>query len=137
MCAGMASRPEHATVMYRGIPYMLDLAHCRRALGEREILGELDSMESLARAVGISRSTACRFSAGRSTSLAVTLRILPSLHLIFEDVAWPAEDPDDQDGPAGAGVLASRSPRPPQPGLGSLGAYAARQDGEGRTTEED
>jgi transcriptional regulator with XRE-family HTH domain len=54
-------------------------------------------MQSLANAVGISRSTASRFFAGRSTSLAVTLRILDALHLAFADVATPEDDEEDDD----------------------------------------
>jgi hypothetical protein len=76
-------------VSYRGIAFMLDLVVCRRALVGRQVEGEFDSMESLARAVAISRSTASRFFSGRATSLAVTLRILDALHLRFDDVATP------------------------------------------------
>jgi transcriptional regulator with XRE-family HTH domain len=94
MSARMASRPKQVTVWYRGIPYTLDLTACRRALVNRQVEGRLDSMESLANAVGISRSTASRFFSGRPTSLAVTLKILEALHLTFEEVASPApEDP--------------------------------------------
>ena len=57
-----------------------------------QVAGELDSMESLAVAVGISRSTASRFFSGRATSLAVTLRILAALQLKFEDVATPGHE---------------------------------------------
>lgn len=96
MSARAATRPNQTTVVYRGIPYTIDLARCRRALVWRQVEGELDSMESLATAVGISRSTASRFFAGRSTSLAVTLRILDALHLKFEDVATPL--PEGQTG---------------------------------------
>lgn len=85
----MASRPRQVTVWYRGIPYTLDLVRCRRALVARQVDGELDSMESLATAVRISRSTASRFFSGRPTSLAVTLKILEALHLSFEEVAAP------------------------------------------------
>jgi transcriptional regulator with XRE-family HTH domain len=93
MCARMASRPKQVMVWYRGIPYTLDLVRCRRALVARQVDGDLDSMESLANAVGISRSTASRFFSGRPTSLAVTLKILDALHLKFEEVATPvAED---------------------------------------------
>ena len=92
MSARMASRPKQVTVWFRGIPYTLDLVHCRRALVARQVEGELDSMEGLARAVGISRSTASRFFSGRATSLAVTLKILSVLHLRFEDVATPVHD---------------------------------------------
>jgi len=92
MSARMASRPKQVTVLYRGIPYTLDLVRCRRALVSRQVEGELDSMESLANAVGISRSTASRFFSGRPTSLAVTLRILDALHLKFEEVATPVAE---------------------------------------------
>jgi len=53
----------------------------------RQVDGDLDSMESLARSIGISRSTASRFFSGRSTSLSVTLKILDALHVIFDEVA--------------------------------------------------
>src|SRR2546423_1902669 len=69
MSARMASRPRQVTVWYRGIPYTLDLVSCRRALVARQVEGLVASMESLARAVGISRSTASRFFSGRPTSL--------------------------------------------------------------------
>jgi len=90
----MSSRPKQVTVWYRGIPYTLDLVACRRALVNRQVDGVLDSMESLANAVDISRSTASRFFSGRPTSLAVSLKILKALHLTFEEVATPA--PEDQ-----------------------------------------
>jgi transcriptional regulator with XRE-family HTH domain len=89
MSARMASRPKQVTVWYRGIPYTLDLVRCRRALVTRQVEGKLDSMESLANAVGISRSTASRFFSGRPTSLAVTLKILEALNLPFEEAATP------------------------------------------------
>ena len=89
MSARMASRPRQVTVWFRGIPYTLDLVRCRRALVARQVDGDLDSMESLANAVGISRSTASRFFSGRPTPLAVTLKILEALHLKFEEVATP------------------------------------------------
>ena len=92
MNARMAARPRQTTVWYRGIPYTIDLARCRRALVLRQVEGELDSMESLARTVGISRSTGSRFFSGRATSLAVTLRILAALRLKFEDVATPSQE---------------------------------------------
>jgi transcriptional regulator with XRE-family HTH domain len=118
----MASRPKQVTVWYRGIPYTLDLVRCRRALVQRQVEGDLDSMESLAVAVGISRSTASRFFSGRPTSLAVTLRILGALHLEFAEVASPEIDQDDagrapDDDPGGA-RLALR-PRQPDGSRGS------------------
>jgi hypothetical protein len=87
--ARMATRPKQVAVWYRGIPYTLDLVRCRRALVQRQIEGKLDSMESLARTVGISRSTASRFFSGRQTSLTVTLNILTALRLEFDEVATP------------------------------------------------
>src|SRR5258708_19288004 len=74
LMARMASRPNQVRVRYRGIPYMLELVTCRRALVKRQVEGELDSMESLANAAGISRSTASRFFSCRPTSPAVTLK---------------------------------------------------------------
>jgi len=122
--ARMASRPREVTVSYRGIPYLLDLVRCRRALVQRQIEGELDSMESLANVVGISRSTASRFFSGRPTSLAVTLRILAALRLRFEDVAAPADDErDDAAGSVGAAV-AGPLPGGPRP-IGAGGPRAA------------
>ena len=86
-------RPESVVVWYRDIAYDLNLLECRRALVERQVEGELDSMESLANAVRISRSTASRFFSGRPTSLAVTLKILSKLGLTFEKVATLRESP--------------------------------------------
>ncbi len=114
--ARMASRPRTVTVWFRGIPYQLNLVRCRRALVDRQVDGDLDSMESLAKAVGISRSTASRFFSGRPTSLAVTLKILAALKLRFEDVTSPVVDQDSGDptngGTAGAatGRRAARRP---------------------------
>jgi transcriptional regulator with XRE-family HTH domain len=73
------------------MPYELDLLACRRALVQRQVDGQFDSMESLARACGISRSTASRFFSGRNTSLAVTLKILAALGAAFEEVARPVD----------------------------------------------
>jgi hypothetical protein len=84
-----SERPREVIVWYRGTSFVLDLVYCRRALVQRQVEGELDNMNSLARAVGVSRSTASRFFSGRSTSLAVTLRVLAVLRLKFEDVARP------------------------------------------------
>jgi hypothetical protein len=110
----MATRPKEVTVFYRGIAYLLNLVACRRALVGCQVMDELDSMESLANKVGVSRSTASRFFSGRPTSLAVTLRILGALHLRFEDVARPGADRDDpMDEPGGsAGAGAKLRPKP-------------------------
>lgn len=93
MAPRMAARPRQVMVWYRGIPYTVDLVRCRRALVAKQVEGVLDSMESLAAMVGISRSTCSRFFSGRATSLAVTLKILDALGLTFDDVATPADDP--------------------------------------------
>jgi hypothetical protein len=81
--------PQRVITSYRGMLYELDLVKCRRGLVKRQVGGDLDSMEGLATACGISRSTASRFFSGRPTSLTVTLKILSELHLAFEDVARP------------------------------------------------
>jgi hypothetical protein len=83
------SYPITSVVSYRGMPYELDLTACRRALVQSEVDGGLDSMDSLARTCGISRSTASRFFSGRRVSLRVTLKIVAALHLKFDDVARP------------------------------------------------
>jgi transcriptional regulator with XRE-family HTH domain len=84
-------RPAEVTVLYRGIPFILDLVKCRRALVGCQIAGKFDRMEELAGDIGISRSTASRFFGGRATSLTVTKKILAALGLKFEDVIRPAE----------------------------------------------
>jgi excinuclease UvrABC ATPase subunit len=114
----MATRPKTVTVYYRGIPYVLDLVRCRRALVDRQVEGGLDSMESLSVAVGISRSTASRFFSGRATSLTVTLKILDVLKLKFDDVARPKSDGDEAANSDGA-VTAKPPTRTPQGGTGS------------------
>lgn len=122
----MASRPKTVEVFYRGIAYRLDLVRCRRALVDCQVLRELDSMESLANKVEISRSTASRFFSGRPTSLAVTLKILEALHLEFEDVAAPVDEDDPSSRPGGtAGASVARQPRP-----------SNGQDGAARRVEE-
>jgi transcriptional regulator with XRE-family HTH domain len=112
--ARRTTRPKQVTVWYRGLPYTLDLVRCRRALVERQVAGALDSMESLAAAVGISRSTASRFFSGRPTSLAVTLKILAALGSSFDDVATPGNhDGDEGDGTSSVGARPWRGPRQP------------------------
>ena len=82
-------RPARATVVYRGIPYAVDLECCRRALIWRQVEGEVESQQDLGDRVGLSRSTVSRFFSGRSTTLGTTLRILTALRLDFRDVAAP------------------------------------------------
>lgn len=116
--ARMASRPKRVRVMFRGIPYMLDLANCRRALVARQVDGDLDSMQSLADAVGISRSTGSRFFSGRPTSLTVMLKILEALHLKFHDVTTPVVEDGEDAEPPSAGVRTTPAPSRPKPGTG-------------------
>ena len=59
-----------------------------------QVRGDFESMEQLADAVGVSRSTASRFFSGRPTSLSVTKRILDALGLKFEDVLTPESEDD-------------------------------------------
>src|SRR5207248_10280913 len=92
-------RPSWVIVYYRHTTWKLDLVECRRALVRRQIEGEFDSMEALAAAVGVSRSTATRFFSGRPTSLKVTLAVLKALKLEFDGVARPW-DPEDAEGDA-------------------------------------
>ena len=84
-------RPAEVSVSYRGIPFILDLVKCRRALVGCQIAGKFDRMEELAETIGISRSTVSRFFGGRPTSLIVTKKILAAMGLKFEDVFRPAE----------------------------------------------
>jgi transcriptional regulator with XRE-family HTH domain len=90
----MADRLKKVTVSYRGVPYTLNLIVCRRSLVDCQVKGEFESMEQLATAVGVSRSTASRFFSGRPTSLAVTKRMLAALHVKFEDVLTPETEAD-------------------------------------------
>lgn len=82
-------RPRRAIVNFRGIDHEMDVAVCRLALVRRQVAGDFDSMESLAAAIGCSRSTVSRFFAGRGTSLPVTLAVLAKLKLKFEQVFTP------------------------------------------------
>jgi hypothetical protein len=109
--ARMRTRPREVTLWYRGIPYTLDLVRCRRALVERQIEGKFDSVESLANACEISRSTASRFFSGRPTSLSVTLKILAALGLTFGEIAKPVSEQDD----GGPAPVAPSRPRTPSP----------------------
>lgn len=85
--------PKTSTVLFRGLPFELDLVACRHALVQRQVDRELDSIGTLAHVCGVSRSTASRFFSGRNTSLRVTLTIVAALRLKFEDVARPIDPP--------------------------------------------
>jgi transcriptional regulator with XRE-family HTH domain len=117
--ARMSSRPRRTVVRYRGLPYDIDLVRCRRALVQSQIDGDFDSMESLAAAIGISRSTTSRFFSGRGTSLTVLLKLLGKLKMKFEDVATQLDEPeetDESEGPSSAGARTRPTPPRPQPG---------------------
>lgn len=99
--AGPRSRPSEAIHNWRGIRYRVDLARCNQALVELQIVGEIATLEDLANAVGVSRSTVSRFLAGRPTALNTTLRILRTLRLEFKVVVTPLNlrDPNGRDQP--------------------------------------
>jgi hypothetical protein len=78
-------------VNFLGIDYEMNIPVCRLALVRREVAGDFDSMESLASALGRSRSTVSRFFSGRGTSLPVALAVLDKLKLDFDQVFTPAD----------------------------------------------
>lgn len=81
--------PTSVIIRPNGVLFELDLIACRRALARRQVDGDFDSIEGLAKTVGCSRSTASRFFSGRPTSLKLVLATLAVLKLRFEDVARP------------------------------------------------
>jgi DNA-binding XRE family transcriptional regulator len=83
------TKPRRAIVNFRGIDHEMDLTVLRLALVRRQVAGEFDSMEQLADAIGISRSTVSRCFAGRPVSLTVALAVLDKLKLQFEEVFTP------------------------------------------------
>jgi transcriptional regulator with XRE-family HTH domain len=89
-------RPRRVAVNFKGIDFEMDTRVCWEALVRRVVEGELRSMEDLAAAAGLSRSTVSRFFGGRRTSLKVALAILGELQLAFEEVFErpPAIDPE-------------------------------------------
>jgi DNA-binding XRE family transcriptional regulator len=82
----MRTRLRRVIVNFNGIDYDMDLAVVRHGLVRRQVDGEFHTMEALADAVGCSRSTVSRWSAGRPTSLPVALAILAKLDLRFDEV---------------------------------------------------
>jgi DNA-binding XRE family transcriptional regulator len=83
------TRPRRAIVHFHGIDHEMNMPVLRLALVRRQVAGEFHSMEQLADAVGISRSTVSRFFAGRPTSLTIAMAILDKLMLKFEEVFTP------------------------------------------------
>lgn len=80
---------RRAIVNFRGIDHEMNLPVLRLALVRCQVAGEFRSMEGLAEATGISRSTVSRFFACRPTSLTVALAVLDKLNLKFEEVFTP------------------------------------------------
>lgn len=78
-------RPRRVLVTFKGIEYEMDRAVCQHALVRRQVEGDFHSMESLAAAAGVSRSTASRFFSGRQMSLTVALAVLDKLKLSFDE----------------------------------------------------
>jgi DNA-binding XRE family transcriptional regulator len=64
----------------------MDDGRCREALIRCQVDGKLDSIQGMAKELGISRSTASRFFSGKPGSLTITLLILDKLGLHFDDV---------------------------------------------------
>jgi hypothetical protein len=83
------AQPRRAIVNFRGIDHEMNIPVLRLALVRRQVAGEFDSMEGLAKAIGYSRSTVSRCFAGRPISLPVALAVLDKLKLRFEDVFTP------------------------------------------------
>lgn len=73
-------------VFYRRLPHVMNVRVLNRAMRDRQIAGDFDSVEGLADRIKCSRSTVSRFFSGRNTSLAVTLKILGALQLTFDQV---------------------------------------------------
>ena len=96
-------RPARAIVSFRGFDYDMNVAVCRRALVQRQVEGEFDTMDGLAHAIGRSRSTASRFFSGRPMSLTVALVVLDKLKLRFDEV-FTACDPDREAPPSFEGA---------------------------------
>ena len=81
----MKNRRKLPVVVFRSMQYTMDVPVCRRALVRRQVAGDFDSMDGLAKLCEISRSTASRFFSARM-SLPVALVILDRLQLNFDDV---------------------------------------------------
>jgi DNA-binding XRE family transcriptional regulator len=83
------TRPRRAIVNFHGIDHEMNMPALRLALVRRQVAGEFHSMEQLADAIGISRSTISRFFAGKPTSLTIAMAVLDKLKVTFEDVFTP------------------------------------------------
>ncbi len=92
-----SQQPTRVIVNFGGMDHTMNVGVCRLALVRRQAAGEFPTMDSLAGAIGRSRSTVSRFFAGRQISLPVTLAILARLKLNFDDVFTPCAA-DERDG---------------------------------------
>lgn len=84
-------RPNRVQVTYFGTRYWLDLQACRRALVQRQVQGQLMTIQALAAAANLSRSTASRFFAGNGHAVSSARSILAALGLELSDVITPIE----------------------------------------------
>lgn len=91
-------RPDRVQVSYFGTLYWLDLHACRRALVERQLQGQLMTIQALATAANLSRSTVSRFFAGKSHAVSSARCILTTLGLELGDVISPIEGGTDLPG---------------------------------------
>jgi DNA-binding XRE family transcriptional regulator len=82
-------RPKKAVVYFRSVAYGMDIQACVRAVVRCQVAGEFATMDELADAAGISRSTVSRFLQGRPTSLGVARSILDKLQITFDEVFRP------------------------------------------------
>ena len=77
---------DFVIVFYRNLPHIMNMRVLNRAMRDKQIARDFDSIEGLAVRIKCSRSTVSRFFSGRNTSLAITLRILEALDLDFGQV---------------------------------------------------
>jgi hypothetical protein len=80
------SARDWVIVFYRRLPHVMNTRVLNRAMRDRQIAGDFDTLAGLTDLIDVSRSTVSRFFNGRSTSLAETLKILDALNLTFDQV---------------------------------------------------
>src|SRR5262245_38001027 len=77
---------DFVIVYYRKLPHVMCTRALNRAMRDRQIAGDFDTVAGLADRIDASRSTVSRFFSGKNTSLTVTVRILEALSLTFDQV---------------------------------------------------